>query len=456
MKAKIWETKVGGCKLTLTRELEMEYKYTDCIDIQCRPGDIAQNVVNIRPTCEYQTVGGIGGALTDTSACIFDKLDESTKREFIKSYYDTEEGIGYSFGRLTIGSCDFSTCDYTYVEEGDMTLDSFDLGHDRKYVIPMTKMALEYAPDLTLFASPWSPPKYMKTIDSRIGGHLKKEFYGLWAKHFRKYIEACREEGIDIWGVTMQNEGRAWQLWESCLYTPEEEYEFLGYIGRELEGTGVKILCYDHDRERVFERAEKMFEGENGKYCDGIAYHWYSGSHFGDIKNVYHKYPDKLSVASEGCTVLQGIGIKDELEVRQAEKYAKDVIECFSNGTNCYCDWNIILDENNGPHHNRDGRPISADALVYYVSEENKLLYRLAYYYLGHFSKFVRPGAKVIGSSSFTENIETLAFKNTDGSIACILLNRKDTAGRVVLRLDNHICKLDVAPHSIITAVIEK
>ncbi len=455
MKAKIWQTQAEGCRLTLTHEYEMEYKNTECIDIPKRPGDIANNVVNIHPDCDYQSIVGIGGALTESSAYIFDHMDEQTKRQFVKSYYDKDEGIGYTFGRLTIGSCDFSTCDYTYVEEGDMTLDSFDLGHDKEAVIPMTKMALEYNADLTLFASPWSPPKYMKTIDSRIGGHLKKECYALWAKHFRKYIEACRAEGIDIWGVTMQNEGRAWQIWESCLYTPDEEYEFLGYLGRELEGTGVKILCYDHDRERVFERAVKMFEGENGKYCDGIAYHWYTGSHFGAIKNVYHKYPNKLSVASEGCTIVQGTGIKPELEVRQAEKYAKDIIECLSNGTNGYCDWNIILDENNGPHHNREGRPISADAPVYYLSDKKELLYRLAYYYIGHFSKFVRPGATVIGSSSFTENVDTIAFKNKDGGIVCVLLNRNDKASRVVLRLDNHICKFDVAPHSIITAVIE-
>ncbi len=456
MKAKIWQSLAEGQKLTFKAEYEMEYKNTECIDIQMRPGDIVQNIVNVRPNCEYQTVIGIGGALTDTSGNIFDKLDDEAKREFIKSYYDKDEGIGYSFGRLTIGSCDFSTCDYTYVEEGDMTLDTFDLGHDKKYVVPMTRMALEYAPELKLFASPWSPPKYMKTIDSRIGGHLKKEFYPLWAKHFRKYVEACRAEGIDIWGVTMQNEGRAWQLWESCLYTPDEEYEFLGYLGRELEGTDVKILCYDHDRERVFERAVKMFEGENGKYCDGIAYHWYSGSHFGDIKNVYHKYPNKLSVASEGCTIVQGKGIKPELELRQAEKYASDILYCLSNGTNSYCDWNIILDENNGPYHNREGRPISADALVYYNSETKELIYRPAFYYVGHFSKFIRPGAVVIGSSSFNEMVETVAVKNPDGTIAVVMLNRKDKGTRAILRLDNHICKFDVPAHSIITAVIEE
>ena len=189
----------------------------------------------------------------------------------IEAYFDRAKGIGYNFGRLSIASCDFSTEDYTYVDEGDETLDTFDISHDKKAVFPMVKAAKRYA-DLLLLASPWSPPVYMKTNDTReYGGHLKKEYYPLWAKYFAKYIAACKAEGIDIWGVTVQNEPRHTQMWESCLYSPEEEIDFLGYLGKALSDTDVKILCYDHCRERVYERAKKIYENENGKYCDGIA-----------------------------------------------------------------------------------------------------------------------------------------------------------------------------------------
>ena len=452
---KIWRTKQGKHKLSLVSDSEMLYKNTDAIDIQGHPDDIEQNIVNIHDDIEYQTFGGIGGAITDTSAAVWSSMPEDKKQEFVQAYFDRENGIGYSFGRLSIASCDFSTEDYTYVEENDQTLDSFDISHDKKSVFPLVKEAMKYS-DLKLFASPWSPPAYMKTNGSRIGGHLKKEYYPLWAKYIRKYIESCKDNGINIWGITVQNEPRHYQIWESCLYTPEEEAEFLGYLGKELENTDVKILCYDHCRERIVERAKSIFESENGKYCSGIANHWYSGDHFGELKAYYHKYPQKLSVASEGCCVIGGVGIKEEFDLSFAEAYAHDIIGCFNNGLNYYCDWNILLNEINGPYHNREGRNRSAEAPVYYVKDNNEIIYRLSYYYIGHISKFIKPGAKIISSSSYNSNIETLAFKNSDECIACALLNIRDRTMTAVVRIDGYIKEIELEAHSIATAVIQK
>ena len=321
-------------------------------------------------------------------------------------------------------------------------------------MFPLVHAAENYS-DLTLFASPWSPPSYMKTNHSRIGGHLKKECYALWAKYFHKYIDACRENGIDIWGVTMQNEPRHHQIWESCLYTPEEEMEFLGYLGKELEGTKVRILCYDHCRERVYERAKYIFESKNGKYCSGIANHWYSGDHFGELEAVYRKYPDKINIASEGCCAIPGAGIKEDVDLLHAEKYAHDIIGCFAHGLTHYCDWNILLNEENGPYHNREGRGCSAEAPIYYDRQNKQLVYRLSYYYIGHISKFVKPGAKVISTSSYSKELETVALKNEDGSIVSVLLNQTNCPIDVILRLGDWIKELTVSPHSIATAVIK-
>lgn len=455
MNIKIWQTDQRGRKINLVTDDIMEYVNTDVIEQQGHPGDIESGIVNIHDDICYQTFGGIGGAITDSSAALWSGMPDDKKEDLIKAYYDRESGIGYTLARVSMGSCDFSTEDYTYVREGDETLDSFDIAHDKQAVFPMLTVASEQA-DLTVFASPWSPPAYMKTNGSRIGGHLKKEYYALWAKYFRKYIEACAENGIAIRAVTMQNEPRHHQVWESCLYTPEEEAEFLGYLGRELSGSGVKILCYDHCRERVFERAKYIYESENGRYCSGIAHHWYSGDHFGELRACAEKYPDKLSVASEGCCIVDGCGIKPETDLSFAEQYAHDMIGCFNSGLNYYCDWNILLDENNGPYHNREGRPCSAEAPVYYIKAENRILYRLSYYYIGHISKFVKPGAKIAASSSFSDKIEAAAFKNTDGSIVCVLLNRTDEKIPVVIRLDGCIKKTAMEPHSIATAVILK
>ncbi|MBQ2941189.1 MAG: glucosylceramidase [Clostridia bacterium] len=455
MKVVFYVTDQNGKRLTKTVEDNMQYKNTDIIEEQGHPGDVESRLINIHSDVELQTYGGMGGAFSDTAATVWSIMPEDKKAELEKAYFDKKDGIGYTLGRLSIGSCDFSTEDYTYVEEGDETLDTFDISHDKKAVFPFIKAAEKYT-ELTLFSSPWSPPSYMKTNNSRIGGHLKKECYPLWAKYFRKYIEACKENGINIWGVTMQNEPRHHQIWESCLYTPEEEAAFLGYLGKELEGSGVKILCYDHCRERVYERAKAILESDNGKYCDGIAYHWYSGDHFGELKAFNTKYPDKISIESEGCRAIPGSGIKEEYNLEFAEYYAHDISGCFNNGTHYFCDWNLLVDENNGPFHNREGRGCSVDAPVYYNKETNELIYRLSYYYIGHYSKFVVPGAKVVASSSYNHNVETVAFKNPDGTVVSVLLNRTNQNLPCIVRMDGYIKEFNLDAHSIVTAVIEK
>lgn len=443
-------------KLCRSEECDMLFVDTDVCETYAHPEDIEANIINIHDDIEYQTVLGIGGAFSDSAANAWKSMPENMQERLIEAYFDSEKGIGYNFGRLSIASCDFSTEDYTYVDEGDETLETFNISHDKNAVFPMVKAAKRYA-DILLLASPWSPPIYMKTNDTReYGGHLKKEYYPLWAKYFAKYIDACRSEGIDIWGVTVQNEPRHTQMWESCLYSPEEEIEFLGYLGKELSGTDVKILCYDHCRERVYERAKKIYESENGKYCDGIAHHWYSGDHFGELKAFYERYPESYNVASEGCCAIVGEGIQQERNHEFAERYAHDILGCFKNGLSAYCDWNITLDEKNGPYHNRTGRGCSAEAPVYCNKQTGELVFRDSYYYIGHVSKFVKRGAKVINSSSYTENLDYCAFKNPDGEIVLPVMNRNDRGFNLIVRLNGYIYKTNIPAHSIATFIINK
>ena len=456
MQVTVYRSDAVEQKLCRSEEYDMLFIDTDVCETYGHPGDIEANIINIHDDIEYQTVLGIGGAFSDSAANAWKSMPENMQDRLIEAYFDRAKGIGYNFGRLSIASCDFSTENYTYVDEGDETLDTFDISHDKKAVFPMVKAAQRYA-DLILLASPWSPPVYMKTNDTReYGGRLKKEYYPLWAKYFAKYIAACRAEGIDIWGVTVQNEPRHTQMWESCLYSPEEEIEFLGYLGKELSGIDVKILCYDHCRERVYERAKKIYESENGKYCDGIAHHWYSGDHFGELKAFYERYPEKYNVASEGCCAIAGEGIKQEKNLEFAERYAHDILGCFKNGLSAYCDWNITLDEKNGPYHNRTGRGCSAEASVYCNKQTGALVFRDSYYYIGHISKFVKRGAKVINSSSYTDSLDYCAFKNPDGEIVLPVMNRKDRGFNLIVRLNGHIYKTNIPAHSIATFIINK
>ena len=171
--------------------------------------------IYIDPSKTFQTVLGIGGALTDASAETFYKLPKDKQQEILKAYYDPRSGIGYTLGRTHINSCDFSSESYTYVNDGDKELKSFNIARDLKYRIPFIKEVLATAgKNFTLFVSPWSPPAWMKDNNSMLhGGKLKPEYYETWAGYYGKFIQAYEKEGIPIWGLTVQNEPMASQSW---------------------------------------------------------------------------------------------------------------------------------------------------------------------------------------------------------------------------------------------------
>ncbi len=197
-----------------------------------------QQYIFVDPAKTFQKIIGIGGALTDASAETFYKLPEDKRQEILQAYYDPQNGIGYTLGRTHINSCDFSSESYTYVTNGDSQLATFDISHDLKYRIPFIKgvLAAVGQEHFTLFASPWSPPAWMKDNNDMLhGGKLLPEYYESWARYYGKFIHAYEKEGVPIWGVTVQNEPLAVQPWESCNYSAEEERDFAKkwYLGLE-------------------------------------------------------------------------------------------------------------------------------------------------------------------------------------------------------------------------------
>jgi glucosylceramidase len=195
----------------------------------------------VNPEKTFKHFMGIGGAITDAAADVFAKLPIEKQDELLRAFYDKEKGIGYSLARTTIHSCDFSSGSYTYVAENDKELTSFNIDHDRKYRIPLIKSAMAAeGGKLLLYASPWSPPAFMKDNNSMLkGGKLLPEFNQSWATYFTKFIKAYESEGMPIWGVTIQNEPMAIQRWESCIYTAEEERDFLKkYLGPTMQAAG--------------------------------------------------------------------------------------------------------------------------------------------------------------------------------------------------------------------------
>src|SRR5262245_60771973 len=238
-----------------------------------------RTVVFVDPSKSFQTILGIGGALTDAAAETFFKLPPARQREVLQAYFDPALGIGYTLGRTHINSCDFSSDMYTYVAEGDKDLRTFNVDHDRKFRIPFIRQALATAnKDFTLFASPWSPPAWMKDNGDMLhGGALKPEYYSAWANYYVNFIEAYAKEGIPIWGVTVQNEPMASQTWESCVYTAQQERDFVkGFLGPTFAARGVgdkKIIVWDHNRTMMYQRAQTILnDPAAAKYVWGVGF----------------------------------------------------------------------------------------------------------------------------------------------------------------------------------------
>ncbi len=442
------------------------YYKTEIIEDGNMPESTEGGVVNIFDEIEYQKIIGFGGAFTESSAYLYSLLNEEQKKDFMEKYFDREKGIGYNFGRTHINSCDFSLDIYSCVEDGDTTLESFNIERDKKYIIPFIKDAMRYSSDpIVLFASPWSPPGYMKENGSAVrGGKLKEEFKALWAKYYTEYIKSFKKEGIEISAITVQNEPIATQSWESCYYSPDDEREFIEkYLISALDEAGmsdIKIIIWDHNKERVYDRAKKVFSSEKVREnVWGVAHHWYSGDHFDGMRLVHEQF-GKVLISSENC------GSIHENSHMLAERYGKELCGDFNNFTAAYCDWNLMLSDKGGPLHNRNGNTVSCagvvhedkssgcHAPVHYDYETKQLVFTPVYYYIGHFSKFVQRDAVRIATTKYHEKLHVCAFKNPDGSIAAVIINTADREMPVVVRHEDVCTRFYLEPHSIATVII--
>lgn len=419
-----------------------------------------QICVFTNPDKTYQTFLGIGGALTDASAETYAKMPEAKQAELLQAYYDTQKGIGYTLARTSINSCDFSSDSYTYVDEGDKELKSFKIDHDMQYRIPFIKKAIAAAGGkLTMFVSPWSPPAYMKdNNDMQHGGKLKPEYFQTWADYFVKFIKAYEKAGIPVWGMTIQNEPMATQLWESCIYTADDERDFLkNYLGPTIQKSGLgdkKIIVWDHNRDLMVQRANVIFgDPEASKYAWGMGFHWYESWSGGDkmfdnVKLVHEAYPDKNLMFTEGCPVSFNAAKYNNWGL--GETYGRSMINDFNNGTVGWTDWNILLDGTGGPNHVQN----FCFAPIHFDIKTGQMIYTNSYYYIGHFSKFIRPGAKRITSSASRSQLLTTAFINEDGKVAVIVMNQSNLKITYNLCIGHSAAEVKILPHSIQTLLL--
>ena len=370
----------------------------------------------IDPFGSYQSVLGIGSSLEHATCYNLSKLDPAKREEVIERLVNPERGIGMNLMRICIGTSDFvgePWYSYDYMPEGetDPDLDHFSIDRDRAYVLPVLKTALEKNPNLLFFASPWSPPGWMKNSGSMCGGRLLPEHYAVYAQYLVRFITAYEAEGIPIYAITVQNEpGVTTRSYPSCFWNGEQQRDFIkNHLGPALKKSGLatRIWCFDHNFNNVEFPQAILSDPEAAQYVDGVAFHSYEGrpEAMGDFAR---EFPDKHVYFTEGSTFNVFGAVR--------------IMNFFRNGARSYNAWVTVIDHNrqpnNGPHN-------CAPTCIVLNSDTLELEYRFDYYMYGHFAKFVKRAAVRLRSAEGDLRFANAAFKNPDGKIVLIVANNR-------------------------------
>lgn len=410
----------------------------------------------------YQEVFGFGGAVTDAVAEVYDRLTPAAQKSFLKAYFDPREGLGYNVLRTTIHSSDFSSASYTYVKDGDRSLGSFSIEHDMRHRIPLLRQSLAAAKahgtGMRVFASPWSAPAWMKSNNSMLkGGRLLPQNRDLWASYIVKFVQAYEKAGIPLWGLSVQNEPMATQTWESMLYTAEEETRFLGdHLGPALAKAGMgdkKIIVWDHNRDLLPQRAAHIMSDPKARpYVWGIGFHWYETWAKGqpmhrNVAAVHAAYPDvKLLMTEATVEKFDPARLQDWAN---GERYGSEIMADLNAGAAGWIDWNMLLDSQGGPNH--VGNYCFA---LLHASDDGQLIYTPSYAYMGHFTRYIKPGARRVGATTSRSTLDTVAFRNQDGKLAVVVMNRLDAAQRYRLMIDGVETAVDIPARAIQTVLL--
>ncbi len=440
--------------------------------------------IKLLPSNTLQTITGFGGAFTESSAYLLNKLSKHNRDTILKAYF-SKEGARYSLTRTHMNSCDFSLSNYSYTPvEDDINLEHFTIDEDRDDLIPMIKDALKISEDgFKIFASPWTAAPWMKDNNHWVGGKLLPKYYDTWALFFSKYIDAYKEEGIDIWGFTVENEPHGnGNNWESMHFTPKEMTDFVQFhLGPKLEadGKGDKIILgYDQNRAGLKEWVDEMYRSEaSSKYFDGTAIHWYESTYdyFPEaLQYAHQKAPNKFLIETEGCVDSEIPAWKDDAWYWKKEatdwgwdwasdeekhlhpkyapvnRYARDIIGCLNNWVDGWVDWNMVLDKQGGPNwfENWCVAPVIVDP------ETDEVYFTPLYYTMAHFSKYIRPGAKIINLTNSDPDLMVTSAINPDKTIAVVLFNESNTPKSVNLKLNDYHIDFSISGQAIQTVII--
>ncbi|MBE4738387.1 discoidin domain-containing protein [Streptomyces caniscabiei] len=382
--------------------------------------------IKIDDSVKYQKVHGFGAAMTDSAAWLIDKLSPAERAKLMKKLFDPSKGIGLSLLRSPMGATDFNASgSYSYDDmpagRTDPTLADFSIQHDVPYIIPALRQALSLNPSLKVMANPWSPPGWMKTSDSMIGGTLKGEYVSALAEYFVKFVQAYDEAGVPISYISPQNEPMGTPTWPGMFLSAYQEAELIKKIGKAFEANGIstKILAWDHNWD-VPSYPETIFSDPAAStYTAGTGWHIYSGDPTYQTL-VHNDYPSKETFITEAT----GGVWQDSDQTAFTEALGTWIINGTRNWANGVMLWNIALDPDRGPLNSDTAGIPMLRGLLTIDPADGQVSYNVDYHALAHASRFVRPGARRIYSNTFGEgSIENVAFQNPDGSKVLIAHN---------------------------------
>lgn len=407
---------------------------------------IENEVITIYPDQTRETWDGFGAALTGASGSVYAQMTEEQRHQMMETYFSPQQ-MGYNRVRIHLDSCDF--CPEMYEADSDETdcfLDKFDFSRTEALILPMLRDAEKFAGQkLRLMLSPWSPPAFMKSNGQRChGGSLKPEYYDLWAEYLCRYIKEFQSRGYFVERISLQNEPKAVQTWDSCVYTTQQEKQFLQIMHRALHRHGleeVELFIWDHNKERAFERAAGIVDRNTRSLVAGVACHWYSGDHFENLDLIRDTFPELKLIISESC--IEYNKFDKSADTTNAVRLAHELLGDMNHGVSAFYDWNLLLDQNGGPNH--VGNYCHAPFL--FDTQTRTLHPQLLLDYFSLCARAVRPGSVRLVCSRYTDVCDAVAYRRPDGRLAAVLLNRSGRELPVHLRLNGQVADLTLPPY---------
>jgi glucosylceramidase len=448
--AQVWITTPDGAN-----------KMTDAGTVPFTSTPATAPTVVVDPSRTFQTMSGFGASITDSSAAVLYSLPPQARDDAMRSLFDPRSGDGLSYLRQPVGASDFVTADYTYDDmpagQTDYALRNFTIAHDQQQILPLLRQAKWLNPQLQINATPWSPPAWMKTGESLVGGRLIDDprIYHAYAAYLVKFIQAYRANGVGIDTIAVQNEpqNRHPSGYPGMDMPSWQQNKVIEELGPMLRGARLdtKILAYDHNWSEhpgdiqntpadevadINNYPQNVLNSPAAKYIAGVAYHCYSGNPSA-MTALHKQFPAKDIYFTE-CSGSQSGNPANTFADTLKWHTRNLIIGNTRNWAKTVINWNLALDPSGGPHVGGCGTCTG----VVTVNPDGTVTRNAEYYTLGHLARFVKPGAVRIASTSFgttgwNGQVMDVAFRNPDGSTVLVAHNENDNPQTFAVREGN-------------------